>query len=88
MPNPPADSSTPDPAPDDEALHRRYQWAELLKRSFDLDLLTCECGAERRVIACITDRTVARKLLRHLGLPDQAPASTPSRAPPVLDFGV
>jgi len=37
--------------------------------------------------ACITDRAVARRILRHLGLPDEPPVSTPARAPPVLDFG-
>jgi hypothetical protein len=65
---------------------RRYRWAELMKRAFELDVLVCECGAEREVIACITDRAVARRILRHLGLSDEPPVSTPPRAPPVLDF--
>ena len=47
----------------------------------------CECGAEREVLSCITDRMVARRILRHLGLPDELPVSAPPRAPPVLDFG-
>jgi len=29
---------------------------------------------------------VARKILIHLGLPHEPPTSTPSRAPPVLEF--
>ena len=74
-------------APDPVALRRRYTWAELLKRTFELDLLTCACGAEREVIACISDRATAGRILRHLGLPDEPPVSAPSRAPPVLDFG-
>jgi hypothetical protein len=64
-----------------------YCWAELMKRAFDVDVLVCECGSKREVISCITDRTVARRILRHLGLPDEPPTSTPPRAPPMLDFG-
>jgi hypothetical protein len=48
--------------------------------------LRCEYGARREVIACILEPAVARKILRHLGLPHEPPASTPSRAPPVLQF--
>jgi hypothetical protein len=70
------------------ALDRRYRWAELMKRTFDLDVLIRECGARLDVIACITDRDTAGKILRHLEAPDEAPVSTPSRAPPVFEFGV
>jgi len=59
-----------------------------MKRTFGVELLRCECGAEREVIACIFDRAVAQKILKHLGLPSEPPTSTPSRALPVLDFGV
>ena len=38
------------------------------------------------MIACITEREVVRTILRHLGLPDEPPSSTPARAPPLLDF--
>ena len=48
------------------------------------ELLRCECGAERELIACVVDRGVAGKILRHLGLPDKPPRMAPSRAPPVL----
>ena len=54
-------------------------------RSFEVDVLVCVCGAERAVLACITDRTAARRILQHLGLPDEPPTSTPPRAPPGLD---
>jgi len=68
------------------SIDRRLRWAELMKRTFDLDLLRCECGARREVIACILQPAVARTILRHLGLPHEPPASSPSRAPPVLEF--
>ncbi len=64
----------------------RLRWAELIRRVFDADVLHCECGARRRVIATITDRRQVRTILRHLGLEDAAPISTPSRAPPLLEF--
>jgi hypothetical protein len=68
------------------SIDRRLRWAELMKRTFDLDLLRCECGARREVIACILAPAVARKILIHLGLPHEPPTSSPSRAPPVLEF--
>ena len=36
------------------SLERRLRWAELIRRVFDADVLHCECGARRRVIATIT----------------------------------
>jgi len=90
VPSPPAGKRDRRSAPDfqdPQALRRRYKWAELLKRTYDVDVLRCECGAEREIIACITNRDTAGKILRHLGLPDEPPVSTPSRAPPMLDFG-
>jgi hypothetical protein len=34
-----------------------------MKRTFDLDVLIRECGARLDVIACITDRDTAGKIL-------------------------
>ncbi len=70
-----------------QGLDRRLRWAELMKRTFDLELLRCECGGEREVLACILERSVARRILQHLGLPEEPPVSTPARAPPRLEFG-
>ena len=57
-----------------------------MKRAFEVDVLLCECGGRRDVIASITDLAVARRILSHLGLPDRPPSSAPPRLPPVLDF--
>jgi hypothetical protein len=66
---------------------RRATWAELLKRVFEIDVLTCPwCGGQRRLIALITDGAVVRKILDCLGLPTAAPALAPARSPPELDF--
>ena len=69
-------------------LLHRYSWAELLRRVFAIDVLTCpSCGSRRRLIALITDPPVLRKILRHLGLPAEPPALAPPRSPPQMAFG-
>lgn len=62
---------------------RRLLWAEAMKRGLGLDVLRCEhCGGRREVLALITDPKVIRRILVHLGLPAEAPAIRPARAPP------
>jgi len=63
-------------------------WAKRLKRVFDIDIETCsECGGEVRIIACIEDPAVIRKILAYL---DEKAATAvtaqlpPCRAPPSL----
>jgi hypothetical protein len=58
---------------------RRIDWATLMKRVFLLDVLACACGGTRRIIASIEEGQVARRILRHLGLPDTAPKLEPAR---------
>jgi len=42
-------------------------WAQRLKRVFNIDVETCQvCGAAAKVIACIEDPVVIRKILNHL----------------------
>ncbi len=42
-------------------------WAQRLKRVFNIDIETCsECGGEVKVIACIEDPLVIKKILAHL----------------------
>ena len=38
-----------------------------------------DCGGRLRLIATITDQAVIEKILRHLGLPTDAPTPTPAR---------
>ena len=41
-------------------------WAQRLKRVFKLDIETCrDCGGEVRIISCIKDPAVIRKILAH-----------------------
>lgn len=62
---------------------KRYSWAELLRRVFLIDVLTCPgCGGPRKLLAAIFDQGAIRQILAHLGLPTELPAVAPARAPP------
>jgi hypothetical protein len=84
----PVSGSTDSPtARESPARTRRLRWAELLRRVFAVDVLTCpHCGGARRLIAMITDGLVVRRILDHLELPSSAPVIAPARAPPELEF--
>ena len=76
-------------APSSSARSRssRSSWAELLRRVFAVDVLTCpHCGGHRRLIAQLTDPIVVRRILGHLGLPTEPPRSAPARSPEQFDF--
>ena len=65
----------------------RVPWAELLRRTFGVDALACpRCEGRMRVIAYSEEPSVARKILRHLGLPDSPLPTTRSRGPPEEAF--
>jgi hypothetical protein len=55
-------------------------WAELLRRVFQEDVLSCPCGGRRKVIAYIVERKVVRSILECLGLPTTAPPMLPARS--------
>ena len=58
-------------------------WAELLLRTFEIDVLACpECGRRLRLLATIEDPAVIRKILSHLGIPTGSPQPLPERSPP------
>ena len=64
--------------------------AQRLKRVFHIDIETCsECGGAVKVIACIEDPVVIKKILAHLK-EKIAPAGLdllpPSRAPPQAEL--
>ena len=62
---------------------RGRQWAALMQRTFGFDVLACpRCGGRLRLIALIEEAEVVRRILRHLGLPDEIPRTRPARAPP------
>ena len=62
----------------------RLDWAALLKRVFGVDVLKCSrCQGKMRVIACIEEPDVAKKILEHLGLRAEPLPSLRAQAPPV-----
>ena len=77
------------PAEGDDPCARasRRSWAELLERTFAVDVLRCpKCGGRRHRIATITDPIVARKILLHLGLRAEPPELAPVRPEPQRRF--
>lgn len=65
----------------------RIDWAALLKRVFNVDVLECaKCGGRARVLAIIKDGPTAAKILEHLGLDSSVPECAPATGPPQLDL--
>jgi hypothetical protein len=80
-----AESTTPD-----RPRRKRYSWAELMKRVFEVDVLICEhCGGTRKLLAFLTEPRAIRRILEHLGLPAEPPPIAQARPPPdpVLPYG-
>jgi len=65
----------PPPKPPKRRLSKR--WAELIYRVYEVDPLTCSCGARMTILAFIIQPDVIRRILQHL----QTRHSSP-RAPP------
>ena|GEM_PF-1446924 len=78
---------------DDPPRHRRRRrrsrtdWATLLKRTLDIDILACpKCAGRMVVLACITEPDVIRKILRAMDLREEPLGAAPARSPPGLVF--
>ena len=85
--SPLAPHSTTAPSTSARSRSSRSTWAELLRRVFALDVLTCpHCGGPRRLIAQLTDPVVVRKILAHLGHPTEPPRPAPARSREQFDF--
>ncbi len=65
-------------------------WAQRLKRVFNIDIETCvECGGAVKVIACIEDPVVIKKILAHLKektSPEPTNLLPEDRAPPQAEL--
>ena len=58
-------------------------WAELLKRTFDVDVLQCpKCKGRKKLLAVVTDPKSVARYLASLGELTDVPARSPSRGPP------
>ena len=59
------------------------RWAELLMRTFGLDVLACpRCDGRMRLLALVTEPARIARALRALGEPTELPARSPARGPP------
>jgi hypothetical protein len=57
-------------------------WAMLMRRSFDVDVLACaKYGGRLRVLAVITEPEPVRRFLAHLGMTSDAPPLARARDP-------
>jgi hypothetical protein len=64
------------------AVSTRVDWAALLRRSFDVDVLRCpQCAGRLRVLGEVTEPTMVGLILEILGLPRDAPRARRARDP-------
>jgi hypothetical protein len=71
-----------EPATPTLPLPSRIPWAELFRRVFKADVLSCaRCAGRMRVIAYLSDRESVSAILKHLELPTTGPPIAPARLP-------
>jgi hypothetical protein len=65
---------------------KRISWAQLLKRTFKIDVLKCDkCGGRMKLVGVVFDQPTITTTLRALGLPVRAPPIAPARSRHLLD---
>jgi hypothetical protein len=80
---PPSAAETQDAELSAKHACRYRPWAELLKRTFDIDVLECpKCHGRMKLLAMITDGASVARYLTKLGEPTDVPGRSPSRGPP------
>ena len=80
---PAGDEDTDDDLPSTAERRRlRRGWAQLLRRVYEVDPLTCPCGGQMRVVSFILDPPVVMKILVHLA----EKGNDQGRAPPSQAF--
>ncbi len=68
------------------ATSPRVPWATLLRRTFEVDVLTCtQCSGRLRILGAVEDPVEAREILEHLGIPADVPAHVRARDPTLLE---
>ena len=83
MPEP----SAPKAASRRTARAPRHTWAQLLERTFAIDILQCTCGGRLRFLCWIFNPEALRAIERSLGrAPPQPPPSPPIRGSPQEAF--
>ena len=65
-----------------ERRRLRRSWAALIRRIYEVDPLTCQCGARMRILAFILDPQDITRILRHIDTEGATEGATHQRAPP------
>ncbi len=94
------EASTVEPCPASTPAHEQREeakpcrarpkyraWADLMRRAFEADVLSCpRCGGRMVVLATIEDPAVIQRILTHLGLSTEAGEALPAaRASPAAE---
>ena len=59
---------------------KRMAWHRLMRRVFEIDVLQCpKCKGRMTMVSFIIQRSVIRKILKHLGQPGDTPKLSPPR---------
>lgn len=76
-------ASTAELPPTAERRRLRRAWAQMIRRIYEVDPLTCSCGERMRILSFILEPRVITKILQHLA-PGETPPhrAAPQRAPP------
>jgi hypothetical protein len=61
---------------------RYISWSELLRRTFEIEILCTKCKSQLRLIALIKSEDIAQKILTAMHLPVDIPQLRPPRPPP------
>ncbi len=68
------------------AISSRLDWATLLMRTFEVDVLDCpSCRGRLRILGSITQPDAVREILKRLAIPTEAPRAARARDPTDLD---
>jgi hypothetical protein len=62
-------------------LSARIDWATLLKRTYDFDVLQCDCGGRLKAVELVTDAARRSELLRQFGMSTEPPPIARARSP-------
>jgi hypothetical protein len=67
-----------------EGRRLRRSWTELIRRIYEVDPLTCQCGARMRILAFTLDPQDITRILRHLDTEDATHQRAPPPSPPLV----
>jgi len=59
----------------------RIDWATLLRRTYDFDVLRCECAGRLKAVELVTDAERAKELLQQFGMSAMPPPIARARSP-------